>query len=108
MMLLNRHQGWQAFGERNAPGKKMGADGRSDLLHHRNFLDCIRSGDTPLTSGPHGLEVVRILEAASASLRQSGAAIRLKADELPAKTNGKPAAKSGLRKRAMPDARLFA
>jgi len=77
-------------------------------LECQHFLDCIRSGDTPLTSGPHGLEVVRILEAASASLRQSGAAIRLKADELPAKTNGKPAAKSGLRKRAMPDARLFA
>jgi predicted dehydrogenase len=64
----------------------------------QHFLECIHNGNTPLTSGPHGLEVVRILEAASLSLRQSGAAI-------PLKTNGKPVdekrppARSALRKR---------
>jgi predicted dehydrogenase len=41
----------------------------------QHFLDCIRNGKTPLTNGQRGLELVRILEAASASLKQNGAAI---------------------------------
>jgi predicted dehydrogenase len=41
----------------------------------QHFLECIREGRTPLTSGQQGLEVVRVLEAASASLRQKGAAV---------------------------------
>jgi predicted dehydrogenase len=43
----------------------------------QHFLDCIRHGKTPLTSGRAGLEVVRILEASSASLKQEGQAVRL-------------------------------
>src|SRR5438477_1369054 len=43
----------------------------------QHFLDCIRSGKTPLTSGRRGLELVRILEAASASLKRNGAAIEI-------------------------------
>lgn len=38
----------------------------------QHFLDCIKTGETPLTSGEKGLEVVRILEASSESLRQDG------------------------------------
>jgi len=34
----------------------------------QHFLDCVKNGETPLTSGEKGLEVVRILEAASRSL----------------------------------------
>lgn len=41
----------------------------------REFVECIRSGKQPLTHGQQGLEVVCILEAASASLRQNGAAV---------------------------------
>lgn len=41
----------------------------------QHFLDCIRSGERPLTDGAHGVEVVRVLEAASQSLRKNGGAI---------------------------------
>jgi predicted dehydrogenase len=43
----------------------------------QHFLDCIASGREPLTSGRAGLEMVRVLEAASASLRQNGAPVHL-------------------------------
>jgi predicted dehydrogenase len=36
-----------------------------------HFVDCIRSGRTPLADGPHGVEVVRVLEAAQHSLEAS-------------------------------------
>jgi len=38
----------------------------------KEFLDCMRSGKTPLSSGKFGLDVVRVLEASSQSLRQKG------------------------------------
>lgn len=38
----------------------------------QHFLDCIREGRQPLTSGQQGLEAVRILEASSISLKQNG------------------------------------
>lgn len=41
----------------------------------RHFLDCIRSGSTPLTSGASGLEVVRVLEALTESMTRKGAPI---------------------------------
>jgi predicted dehydrogenase len=40
-----------------------------------HFLECIRESKTPLSCGLRGLEVVRILEAASASLRMRGSAV---------------------------------
>lgn len=43
----------------------------------QHFLDCIADGATPLTNGRNGLELVRILEASSASMRQGGVAVRL-------------------------------
>lgn len=43
----------------------------------QHFLDCIRTGGKPLTDGQQALEMVRILEASSASLRQKGAAVQL-------------------------------
>ena len=48
----------------------------------QHFLDCIHNGKTPLTNGRRGLELVRILEAASASLKCSGAAIEIQESEL--------------------------
>jgi predicted dehydrogenase len=41
----------------------------------QHFLDCIQTGNPPLTGGREGLELVTILEAASASLKQSGAPV---------------------------------
>lgn len=43
----------------------------------QHFLDCIRSGERPLTDGRQGRDLVKLLEAASASLRAGGSAISL-------------------------------
>jgi predicted dehydrogenase len=48
-------------------------------LETGHFLDCIREGRTPITSGQLGLEVVKVLEASSESLRRQGAAVKLAA-----------------------------
>lgn len=37
-----------------------------------HFLDCVRNGKEPATSGRDGLEIVRILEAASRSMEENG------------------------------------
>ena len=41
----------------------------------QHFLDCINKGTRPMTCGRRGLELVRILEASSASLKANGAPI---------------------------------
>jgi predicted dehydrogenase len=43
----------------------------------QHFLDCIRQGMTPLTSGQRCLKIVQILEASSESLRRNGARVNL-------------------------------
>ncbi len=43
----------------------------------QHFLDCIRQGMQPLTGGKDGLELVRILEASTESLKKGGAPVRL-------------------------------
>lgn len=47
---------------------------RTEMQH---FRDCIREGREPVTSGWHGLDVVRILEAADASLQRRGEFVEL-------------------------------
>ncbi len=42
-------------------------------LECEHFVDCVRSGDTPLSDGRDGMRVVRVLEAAQRSLRADGA-----------------------------------
>jgi predicted dehydrogenase len=58
----------------------------------QHFLDCIRDGKTPLSNGAQGMDMVKILEASSLSLKQQGSAIRL--DQLAALrhelANGQP------------------
>jgi predicted dehydrogenase len=49
----------------------------------QHFLDCIRTGDRPLTDGIHGANVVRVLEACTRSLQQHGAAVSFDAKPLP-------------------------
>ncbi len=51
----------------------------------QHFLDCIRTGSTPLTSGQRGLELVQILEASSESIRRGGGPVELSTN---AYTNG--------------------
>jgi predicted dehydrogenase len=41
----------------------------------QHFLECIASGARPMSGGSEGLELVRILEAAAASLKRKGAPI---------------------------------
>jgi predicted dehydrogenase len=43
-----------------------------------HFIDCLRNGKLPISSGISGLRVVEILEAASHSIREQGKPIRLK------------------------------
>src|SRR5947207_2423229 len=43
----------------------------------RHFIDCIETGTQPTSGGQEGLELVRILEAASVSLKAKGAAVVL-------------------------------
>jgi predicted dehydrogenase len=71
------------YGDRYIPYIKQEEPLRIECQH---FLDCIRHGKTPLTNGRQGMEVVRVLEAASMSLKQSGGQISLVSE--PAKTNG--------------------
>jgi len=47
----------------------------------QHFLDCIRHGTAPKTDGRQGLELVRILEASSESLKQGGAPVTLSSAE---------------------------
>ncbi len=44
----------------------------------RHFLDCIKTGDTPLSGAKESLRVVQILEAASESLKNNGNLVELK------------------------------
>jgi len=41
-------------------------------LECQHFLDCVREGRAPITSGEKGLEVVQVLELASQSLKRKG------------------------------------
>ena len=43
-----------------------------------HFLECIRTGRRPISDGKNGLEVVRILEAATRSLQRNSARVRIK------------------------------
>jgi predicted dehydrogenase len=53
----------------------------------QHFLDCINTGASPISNGQRGLELVRILEASSKSLKANGAPVYLN-DE--AKENARP------------------
>jgi len=46
-------------------------------LECRHFLECVRGGGTPLSDGRSGWQVVKVLEAAQASLRSNGIPVRV-------------------------------
>jgi predicted dehydrogenase len=58
------------YGDMYVPYLKHEEPLRVEMQH---FLDCMRNGATPLSSGEDGLRMVRILEAASLSLKRGGA-----------------------------------
>ena len=62
------------YGDMYAPHVKQEEPLKAECQH---FLECIQTGATPLTGGARGLEVVRILEASSESLKQSGSPVYL-------------------------------
>src|SRR6266404_5891154 len=57
-------------------------------LECQHFLDCIRENRTPFTCGRKGMEVVRVLEAASVSLKQDGRAIAIERNGVEHHPNG--------------------
>jgi predicted dehydrogenase len=59
-------------------------------VQSQHFLDCIRTGSKPETSGWEGWQVVQVLEAASKSLKNSGAKVVI--DELSISQQGQLAA----------------
>jgi predicted dehydrogenase len=60
------------YGDSYIPYLKQEEPLRAECQH---FLDCIEKGTEALTNGRKGLELVRILEAASTSLKESGAPV---------------------------------
>lgn len=62
------------YGDLYSPYIKQDEPLKTECQH---FIDCVRTGTTPITDGVRGLEIVRILEASTASLRQNGAPIEL-------------------------------
>jgi predicted dehydrogenase len=71
------------YGDIYAPYIKQDEPLKTECQH---FLDSIRNGTAPLTSGQKGLEVVRILEASSQSLKLNGATV----DCSPAGSSSRP------------------
>ncbi|NJN05442.1 MAG: hypothetical protein HC814_02225 [Rhodobacteraceae bacterium] len=57
-------------------------------LECSNFLESIRTGKPPITSGERGRDVVHVLERATQSLRQNG--IRLPVERHTTPVNGQP------------------
>src|SRR6202142_2798767 len=66
------------YGDVHIPYLKQEEPLKTECQH---FLDCINQGTTPLTDGRRGLELVRILEASSESLKRGGAPITLSGQE---------------------------
>ena len=64
------------YGDMLAPYVKQEEPLKVECQH---FLDCIEHGRTPISNGLQGLQLVKILEAASASLKRQGAAVELSA-----------------------------
>jgi predicted dehydrogenase len=61
------------YGDMYIPYLKQEEPLRGECQH---FLECIEKGTEPLTSGHKGLELVKILEAASASLKDQGSPVK--------------------------------
>ncbi|HEX3857591.1 MAG TPA: Gfo/Idh/MocA family oxidoreductase, partial [Verrucomicrobiae bacterium] len=81
------------YGDVYAPYIKQEEPLKTECQH---FLDCVTHGTTPLTDGKQGLELVRILEASSESLKQGGAPIEFAKHQANHHANGNGFASSSL------------
>jgi predicted dehydrogenase len=61
-------------GDISVPKVPAGQPLRNECEH---FLDCVERGETPITDGREGLEVVRTLEAINRSIREGGREVRV-------------------------------
>jgi predicted dehydrogenase len=66
------------YGDMYAPYIKQEEPLKTECQH---FLDCIRDSRSPLTNGERGLELIRILEASSHSLKQGGGPVELSSQQ---------------------------
>ena len=62
------------FGDIYVPSIEMKEPLRRECQH---FLDCIEKGETPLSDGRNGLQVLRVLDALQRSLDREGGLVRL-------------------------------
>jgi predicted dehydrogenase len=68
------------IGYRNGDMHSPRTDGAEALaVEARHFADCIANGTAPITDGRAGLEVIRLLEAASLSMKDRGRLVELPA-----------------------------
>jgi predicted dehydrogenase len=68
----------------------------------QHFIDCIQTLSEPLTGGRQGLEMVRILEAATASLKTNGAPVRF------SRSNSAPPAPTPVKAEEIPQTEVLA
>ena len=66
------------YGDVHVPYIKQEEPLKTECQH---FLDCINQGTTPITDGRQGLELIRILEASSQSLKLGGAPVNLSGED---------------------------
>src|SRR5213075_2955654 len=69
----------------------------------QHFIECIKTNSEPLTNGRRGLELVRILEAASASLKMNGAPVTFASSTRPPPAFAPSKKKRFLRLKHSPD-----
>jgi predicted dehydrogenase len=79
------------YGDSYIPHLKQEEPLKTECQH---FLDCIEKGSRPLTSGHKGLELVKILEAASQSLKGHGAPVDFATTGEVARATGRGAGES--------------
>jgi predicted dehydrogenase len=75
------------YGDSYIPYMKQEEPLRTECQH---FLDCIEKSARPLTGGYEGLDLVRILEAASTSLKDHGAPVTLSPSTEALKRDARP------------------
>lgn len=79
------------YGDSYIPHIKQEEPLRTECQH---FIDCIQDGTSPISGGSAGVELVRILEAASSSLKANGAPVTFSA-AAPAMRSSRPAQPDG-------------
>jgi predicted dehydrogenase len=80
------------YGDTYAPYIKQEEPLKAECQH---FIDCIQHGKQPLTNGVRGHELVRILEASSASLKLGGSPVSMEAVSV--QDGGAPSASASAR-----------